>query len=257
MKIKLVLFFTLFGIVQASYSQCSLSVSGNDFIWCNPCGGTANAIGTGGTEPYSFLWSNGDTTAQISNLCEGTYSVEVTDADGCTATDSVTINQIGTPMTVNLMASAPSSPTSCDICVVPIVEGGCTPYQIFWPVGEPMPCSACPFTTLEVIVTDACGCSISDEITTDTVAIGNLGLTAEILRDLKIYPNPTNDIFVLELIGFSEAAELKLYDLKGELISRHDFNSRIEMNIEHLAKGVYMGRVNTAHKTFNFKVVKD
>jgi hypothetical protein len=195
--------------------------------------------------------------ALIHNLCEGSYTVEVTDNDGCTTDGSITINQIGTPMTINLMVSAPSSPTSCDICVVPIVEGGYTPYQIFWPVGEPMPCSACPFTTLEVIVIDACGCSISDVITTNIVAIGNLGLTTEILRDLKIFPNPTNGVFTLELMGSSPTASLELYSLKGELISSHNFNNRIEIDIEHLAKGVYMGRVNTAHKVFNFKVVKD
>ena len=41
---------------------------------------------TGGTSPYSFLWSNGATTQQIQNLFSGVYAVTVTDSLGCSTT---------------------------------------------------------------------------------------------------------------------------------------------------------------------------
>ncbi|MDP4821639.1 MAG: SprB repeat-containing protein, partial [Saprospiraceae bacterium] len=44
---------------------------------------------TGGTAPFDYLWNTGDTTAQLSGLAGGTYSVTVTDDNGCTTACSV------------------------------------------------------------------------------------------------------------------------------------------------------------------------
>jgi hypothetical protein len=55
--------------------------------------GQLTANPTGGTEPYSYLWSTGATAATISNLSAGDYSVTVTDAIGATAQSSATITQ--------------------------------------------------------------------------------------------------------------------------------------------------------------------
>ncbi len=53
--------------------------------------GTAAASPTGGTAPYSFLWSNGSTMASITGLDSDTYTVTVTDANGCSASGTATI----------------------------------------------------------------------------------------------------------------------------------------------------------------------
>ena len=53
--------------------------------------GAAQVNVSGGLAPYSYLWSNGATTAQIENLNAGTYTVVVTDAAGCTAQESVVV----------------------------------------------------------------------------------------------------------------------------------------------------------------------
>ncbi len=55
----------------------------------------------GGTPPYSFLWSNGDTTQNIDNLVADSYVVTVTDANGCMAQASATIGEPA-PITTNL-----------------------------------------------------------------------------------------------------------------------------------------------------------
>lgn len=54
--------------------------------------GSANATVTGGTSPYSYFWNTNETTALISQLEAGTWSVEITDANGCRVADSVTLD---------------------------------------------------------------------------------------------------------------------------------------------------------------------
>ncbi len=60
-------------------------ISGTEAIPTCPgaCDGILDIDVANGTEPYSFSWSNGATTEDISGLCAGTYTVTVTDAAGC------------------------------------------------------------------------------------------------------------------------------------------------------------------------------
>ena len=55
--------------------------------------GSATAVFVGGTTPYAYLWSNGNTSATDTLLPQGNYTLTTTDAHGCVATVSVTINQ--------------------------------------------------------------------------------------------------------------------------------------------------------------------
>jgi hypothetical protein len=51
---------------------------------CGNCDGSINLTVNGGTSPYTYHWSTGATTQNISSLCAGTYTVTITDAIGCT-----------------------------------------------------------------------------------------------------------------------------------------------------------------------------
>ncbi|MBI4648016.1 MAG: T9SS type A sorting domain-containing protein, partial [Bacteroidia bacterium] len=71
-----------------------------------PCDGTATASVSGGTPSYSYLWDDPlfQTTATATTLCFGLYNVTVTDANGCTETDTVYIDAVNI---MNISAKAP------------------------------------------------------------------------------------------------------------------------------------------------------
>jgi Secretion system C-terminal sorting domain/SprB repeat len=59
---------------------------------CGLCIGSANAIVSGGTAPYVYSWSMGNTTQIATGLCAGTYTITITDANGCLSSTMATIN---------------------------------------------------------------------------------------------------------------------------------------------------------------------
>lgn len=68
------------------------------------CNGSLQAIPSGGKKPYTYAWSNTGSLPYNFDLCGGNYTVTVTDANGCTATSSVTLTTpapIATNITTN------------------------------------------------------------------------------------------------------------------------------------------------------------
>lgn len=66
--------------------------------------GTITAAITGGSPDYSYLWSNGSTSPDVSGLLPGVYSVTVTDGNGCTISNSIEIFQPLEPLVATMIA---------------------------------------------------------------------------------------------------------------------------------------------------------
>lgn len=86
------------------------------------CNGNANGSATvnvsGGTAPYTYIWSNGQTGTAIGNLSGGTYTVTVTDAHNCTTTQSFVITEpafVHPPVTTNQSFCSSQSPKVSDL----------------------------------------------------------------------------------------------------------------------------------------------
>ncbi|OOG68575.1 gliding motility-associated C-terminal domain-containing protein [Flavobacterium sp. A45] len=79
------------GQPQAALSATAVIINNNNCIGCS--NGSIDLTVSGGTAPYTFLWSNGATTEDISNLSNGTYSVEITDSKGCKANYTYVISE--------------------------------------------------------------------------------------------------------------------------------------------------------------------
>ena len=66
-------------------------VSATNPVCVGDCNGTATANPIDGIAPYTYVWSNGQTTQMATTLCQGTYAVVVTDANGCTSSNTITL----------------------------------------------------------------------------------------------------------------------------------------------------------------------
>lgn len=147
------------------------------------CNGSATSSPIGGTPPFTYLWTPGNTTsATATNLCQGTYSVKVTDINNCTSTQSVTITQ---PVPVS--ATISGSTSSCNICngsATVNATGGTGPYTYSWaPSGQTTVTATglCPNTTYTVTVTDSKGCTSTASVTILQTIIINITTSSTVL----------------------------------------------------------------------------
>jgi hypothetical protein len=86
--------------------------------------GSATADPVGGVAPYTFEWSNGETSQSISNLSPGTYTVSVTDANGCVVSQSVTVNSVDCAISATSQVTDVICPGGADGAATVSVTGG-------------------------------------------------------------------------------------------------------------------------------------
>ncbi len=135
-------------------------------VSCNgDTNGSVSLVVGGGTAPYAYLWSNGATTKDVSNLAAGTYSVKITDKDGCLVISNITVNQpavlaiSSTKVDVNCKGG-----TSGTIDLT--VTGGTAPYTYLWSnAATTQDLSSLAAGTFSVTVTDAKGCTVTGAVT--------------------------------------------------------------------------------------------
>ncbi len=90
----------------------------------------------GGTSGYTFLWSNGATTEDITNIVSGTYSVTVTDLNGCTESTSFDVGQPLAPIAIITNPKDVNCTGGNDGWITSQVSGGTAPYVYSWSNGE-------------------------------------------------------------------------------------------------------------------------
>ncbi len=208
--------------------------------------GSVAAAPSGGTRPYTYSWSpSGSTNAFVSGLSAGTYTVTLTDSNGCTAVDAVTLTQ---PAGM-LISSDSISSTSFGGCngeaAVTVVSGGVAPFTYLWNPGG---------ATTDTIkgqcigdycctVTDANGCSQTIcVVITNTSGIDDINGNGS---SVDIYPNPSNGLFTVQSLVVSNKWSVEVYNTLGQNVySQFPIpNSKFLIDLSSQPNGVYLIRI--------------
>jgi len=188
----------------------------------NGTDGVLNAVASGGTPPYTYLWSNGATTPVVSNVGSGVYSMTVTDAVGCSATGSVTIPQpskVTLSYTVSTFAGGHnvSSKDAEDGWIQGAASGGQPPYAWLWSTGaNTSAVSNLAVGTYWVVVTDFNGC-------VDTATIV---LTPPFIINVPVAISPNgdglNDVFIIDGLEDYPENNLVIFNRWGDIVYKKE-----------------------------------
>lgn len=122
-------------LIWLSYTaQATIKVNGStNTSAIGMCDGSIDIEATGSAGPFTFEWSTGQTTEDLTNVCAGQYSVSVTNAWGCTRVlDTI---YIGDPMTYGYN-NVWYANNGCGLgCIGLHVNGGIAPFNIAWTDG--------------------------------------------------------------------------------------------------------------------------
>lgn len=192
------------GYATASITNCvgacaiTASITAQTNVDCNGnSSGAMTVTQSGGSANYSYVWSNGSTTTNtasstnsISSLHAGTYTVTITDANGCTATASSTVTQptvlsASTGSTMNVTCNGGSNGSASSNAT-----GGLTPYTYLWSNGATTSSvTGISAGTYTVTVTDDNGCTS----TASTTITEPTALTASTTLDKNVSCNGGSD----------------------------------------------------------------
>lgn len=154
--------FTFTPIIRAFLrSSCAVTASmASTNATCTGGTGTATVTAAAGTAPYTYLWSNTTTNATASNLVAGNYSVTVTDASGCVASNTVTVGSTTTTITTTTPTTTNSACGGATGSASVNPSNGTAPYNYIWSNGRTTQSNTgIAAGSYTVTITDANGCN--------------------------------------------------------------------------------------------------
>ncbi|MDQ3052166.1 MAG: gliding motility-associated C-terminal domain-containing protein [Bacteroidota bacterium] len=179
--------------INNALGGCSIVTDSIVNVRCNgQVNGAIYISNPGAFAPVSYFWSNGAITQDITGLAQGTYTVTITDAVACTATQSFTITQ---PPILNATANPVSETCAADNGSISTnVTGGTGSYSYLWSNGALTPAiSGLNGATYTVTVTDQNGCT---KVTSSVVtAITPPQVVVDSVRNVACFGGATGAVF--------------------------------------------------------------
>lgn len=154
----------------------------------NACfGGSTGAIDisvSSGTPPYSYLWNTSDTSPDISGLLAAVYSLQVTDSNGCSVSDTFEVDEPPS-MSIGATITGVSCFGGSDGSINTSVSGGLSPFSYNWSNGDTTSyISGLAAGSYVVTVTDSGNCQAVD---TFTVGQPTLLISSTLLKQVTCF----------------------------------------------------------------------
>jgi hypothetical protein len=231
--------------------------------------GSIDLIVTGGTFPYGYSWSNGGTSEDVTGLASGSYSVDITDDNGCIASETATVNETSTgPQTGSItgviqvtendqeqysVTQTSGSSYAWTVTGGTILSGqGTSSIQVEW--------GSAGTGSISVVETDAFGCA--GTVVTVSVQIGtSIGIeTYGLSTDILIFPNPFSQATTIQFANDENQPHvLVIYDMLGHLVRvvKDIKSNQVQIEKGHLNAGVYMVEIQGVEKTYMARIMID
>ncbi|HTB30931.1 MAG TPA: T9SS type A sorting domain-containing protein, partial [Bacteroidia bacterium] len=201
--------------------------------------GSAIALPGDGVVPYTYLWSNGVTSNNNLGLSAGSYSVIVTDNNGCMASASVVITS-PTALVVSNGSKAITG-SGCNGSAWVAASGATPPYKYSWTPG------GATTDTINNLCPDNYCCTVTDSngciAVTCVVFVTGINELAD-ANQLVVYPNPASDQFTLLFKGNAKGKLISLYNIPGQKIYEQQCNCQSSViNCQSFPDGVYFLKI--------------
>jgi PKD repeat protein len=197
----------------------------------------------GGTAPFNYAWSSGDTTAQTGFLPHGNYTVTVTDSKSCSVAssqlpifDKEPNAAFGYSSSANDISFFDSLSYPADSETWDFGDGNSSnsanPNHTYADTGY--------YNVTHIICIDDCGCDtlmmtiyVDGSITSTIVVAG--------IQNIELYPNPNNGLFTVDWQGI-QIRNIKIWSVDGRLVYNRNIDNQVSQNIDmsKTATGVYI-----------------
>lgn len=205
-------------------SEIDIQLTAVEPLCASAGNGAINSTVTGGTAPYTYAWNNG--LAPVANPAagSGSYTLTVTDANGCTSTESVGVNA-PSPFTVNVIGINPSCQGDSSGVATANTTGGTSPFTYQWsnsPSNTLAYLERIPRGLYSVTVTDANGCTSSGQTFLDDPIVDPESCKPDkyvVLVPTAFSPNGDNvNDRLVAITKNVQKLEFRVYNRWGELV---------------------------------------
>jgi len=220
---------------------------------CYKTGGSIY-LKTSGLGPYTYNWSNGQTTQNLINVAPGTYSVTVNDGNNCSSQVSKTI--LPGPVFTNVLSQTIPGGDTLSI-ISSVVTGGVLPLSYLWNTGSTNDSLWADSNGVYILtVRDSDNC-----LAKDTILVSQLLGIEEALKanGIMLYPNPNHGKASLRFLDKTPET-MRIVDVKGRQVWRKDFKiskNQIELDLQAIPAGVYTLFLGSKGSSRQLRMVKE